>query len=203
MKLNKKEIFIKENDNHNNLFKLDSKVRLILLEKELFIHHIEYKKEKQVGLMVEGYIESMFKNYDFLTHYEKVKIGENKFIIIYSLRNEDKITKILDNSSKASIVPYQFYLTKKIRGKSDLWDILIIKKDNIIYFMLRVYNVILNNRNIEFTEDFHSVYLHISKFKKWAEEEFKLEEKYFRIISNMNLNEDLLINNTTYIKVVI
>jgi hypothetical protein len=203
MRLNKKEIFIKEKDSWNNSFKLDKKSKLILLEKEIFIHHIEYNKEKQIEIMVEGYIESMFKNYDFLTHYEKVKIGENKFIIIYSLRNEVKITKILDSSSKVSIVPYQFYLNKKIKGKSDLWDILIIKKENIIYFMLRVYNVILNNRNIEFTEDFHSIYLHISKLKKWAEEEFKLKEKYFRIISNMNLNEDLLINNTTYIKVVI
>lgn len=203
MKLNKKEIFIKENDTQDNLYKLGNKVKLVLLEKELFIHRIEYRRANEIETMVEGYIESMFKYYDFLTHYERVKIGKNKFIIIYSLRNEDKITKILDVSNKVSVVPYQFYLNKKIRGKLGFWDILIIKRDNIIYFMLRVCNIILNNKNIDFTEDFHSISLNINKLKRWAEEEFKLEEKYFRIISNMDITEDLLIKNTSYIKVVI
>lgn len=203
MKLNKKEIFIKENNTENNLYKLNNNIKLVLLEKELFIYHMEYKRGSQVGAVVNRYIESMFKNYDLLTHYEKVKVGKNKFIIIYSLRNEDKITKILDVSSKVAIVPYQFYLNEKIRSKLGFWDILIITKDNIIYFILRVHNIILNNKNIDFTEDFHSIYLNINKFKIWAEEEFKLEEKYFRIISNMNLKEDLLIKNTAYIKVVI
>lgn len=203
MRLNKEDIYLRANGNYEKIKKSYSDTNIILLEKELFIHHLEYKDFYINEKKIEEHIEEMFSNNELLTHYEKIKVNNKKYLVLYSLTPYEKIKDILKVSKKVKVTPFQMYISEKIKVIKGKWDILIIEKENIIYITLRFKTFILYNLNIS-NYQISEIDIHIQKLKDIARNTFGLKEENLRIISNVNFS-DISPNNKfcKYEKVVI
>ncbi|SHJ59955.1 hypothetical protein SAMN02745163_02235 [Clostridium cavendishii DSM 21758] len=202
MRLSRKEIFLKSNEEFQTI---DEKSilndYLILLERELFIHFVEEGKNFTSSDKIERYIEKLFVNKNILINYEKVNINNKKYFVVYSIGEYKKLNYILGKNNKLEVLPFQIYISKKIKKVKGKWDILIIKNRGTLYFILRISGIVFQAINkkqdeVELLEDY------ILKLRQMAEINFNLSPLDERIISNFELEKEYNYKNN-YIRVVI
>lgn len=168
---------------------IKEKSKIILLEEEIFIKIIRIEKEDKLDSILENSISTTFRYHDILTHYEKVKINNNNYLILYFIKYYDVLRKIFAKKKNISVTPYEF--TRDFKKFSKGLNISIKSFKGNIYLVANI------NKKIVYTKFFNED-INIEKYIKECIESL---QKIF-VIDNVNLYIENRLYNDKFIKLV-
>ncbi len=183
--LNKRNIYISRDDNNELPLKVRDRINIVLLREEVFIKIIKINKKENIEKLIDKNIDSTFRHYEVLTHYERIKFNCNDYLVIYFIKYYNTLKKIISRNKNLDIKPYEF--TKEFKNKSKGFNI-VIKR-----FKKNIYLVGFINKSIVYTKSFSidkSINYYVLECLEYLKEIFIIDD-FSLSIEESFYNEDL------------
>ncbi|MDO4535322.1 MAG: hypothetical protein Q4B63_05880 [Clostridium perfringens] len=162
--LNRKTIYICRDNDNGLMSKTKGKLKIILLKEDIFIRIIKINKKDSVRGLIKENINSTFRYYDGLTHYEKVKFKDETYLIIYFIKYYNALKEIIAKSNDIYIKPYEF--TKEFKNKSKGLNINIRRFRENIYLVTSINKTVVYTKSFNIEEDINCYILECLEYLK-------------------------------------
>lgn len=162
--LNKKNLYISRDDNEELVLKGKVSINIILLREEVFIKIIKINKKDNIEKLINENIDSTFRYYEVLTHYERVKFNDNNYLVIYFIKYYNALKKIISKNKSIDIKPYEF--TKEFKNKSKGLNISIKTFKGYVYIVGKIDKVIVYTKSFNIDENINNYILECLEYLK-------------------------------------
>lgn len=179
--LSRKTLYVCSDSEENLAYeKIKGKLNIVLLKEDVFIKIIKINKGDRLERLLKENISSTFRYYDILTHYERVKLNGESYLVIYFLKYYNYLKEIINKVRDIDIKPYEF--TKKFRIKSKGLSIIIREFKGEIYLVACIDKTIVYTKHFKQDEMINN---YIGRCLEQLKETFNIES--FKIFIEENL----------------
>lgn len=155
--INRKNIYISRYDNEEVVLRAKTRLNIILLREEVFIKIVKINKKDNIEKLINENIDSTFRDYEVLTHYERVKFNDNNYLVIYFIKYYNALKKVISRNKNVDIKPYEF--TKDLKNKSKGLNISIRTFKEYVYIVGRINKIIVYTKSFNVEENINQYIL--------------------------------------------
>lgn len=184
--LNKKNLYISRDNSEEIVLKARKKINIVLLREEIFIKIIKVDKKDNIEKLITENIDSTFRYYEVLTHYQKVSFNNNNYLVIYFIKYYNALRKIISKKKVVSLRPYEFTEEFKNKDRSKGLNISIKTFKGYAYIVGKINKTIVYTKSFDIDENIKDYVLECLEYLK---EIFSINDFILFIEENLYNNE--------------
>lgn len=175
--------YIKNNNSCSDIVNTkNGNYKIVVLNSDLFIKIIKLnEKYKNIEELISLEITKFFKGDNLLFHYLVIRNKREKMAIIYTIKNNLIVDRLVQNANNIKIIPVQFLFLKKIlKDISNGLNFIIFTLNEHTYVMgvwtkVIISNYVVNNKEVSnFDEIFVDVTNSVSRLIERELEDYKI-----------------------------